>query len=118
MIDLAIGREHGIPLLGPAPGEVLPEIPRKLALTALMEALTWFERNEGDSAQTVLAACRAWAYAREGVWLSKTAAARWASAQSDAPGVIEEALERRTGRLDPDAVERVIDDVRKELARR
>jgi hypothetical protein len=75
VIDIAIGREHGIPLAGPPPGEVLPEIPRELALAALTDALAWFERNEGHSAQTLLAACRASAYAGEGVWLSKTAAA-------------------------------------------
>ena len=118
VIDIAIGREHGIPLAGPAPREVLPEIPRALALTALTDALTWFERTEGPSAQTILSACRAWAYAREGLWMSKTEAGQWASAMSDHPGVIKQALELRTGSLDPDAVERVINDVRRELARR
>lgn len=80
VIDLAIGREHGIPLVGPAPREVLPEIPRALVLTALTESVAWFEDHEGPSSpQTVLAASRARAYVRDGVWLSKTAAARWAS---------------------------------------
>ena len=91
VIDIAIGREHGIPLAGPAPGEVLPEIPRKLALTALMDALSWFEQNEGDSAQTVQSACRAWAYAREGVWMSKTGAARWARERSPDAELIDQA---------------------------
>jgi hypothetical protein len=75
VIDIAIGREHGIPLAGPAPDQVFPDVPRELVLSALAEALSWFEENEGHSAQTVLSACRAWAYADEGIWLSKTAAA-------------------------------------------
>ena len=78
LLDLAIAREHGIALAGPPAREVLPEFPRELVLEALREALTWYAADGGDEAQTVLAACRAWAWASDGVWRSKGDAARWA----------------------------------------
>jgi hypothetical protein len=117
VIDLAIGRAHGVPLAGPAPADVLPDVLRPDALAALADALSWFDNNEGHSAQTVLSACRAWAYAAEDAWLSKTAAATWARERSDDAALIDRALELRSGALEPDAVERLVARVAGELAR-
>jgi Domain of unknown function (DUF4111)/Nucleotidyltransferase domain len=78
VIDVAIGREHGIPLAGPPARAVFPEQDRDAILAALAEAVAWFAAHEGPSVQTVLSACRAWAFAEEGRWLSKRAAAEWA----------------------------------------
>lgn len=79
VIDVAIGREHGVPLAGPPPAEVFPELPRPLVADSLAAALDWFESSGESPEQTVLAACRAWAWATDGRWRSKADSARWAS---------------------------------------
>jgi|ERR671923_442010 hypothetical protein len=48
-----------------------------------------------DGAEAVLAACRAWAWARHGRWLSKGDAAAWAAAQLPDPTPVAKALARR-----------------------
>jgi Domain of unknown function (DUF4111)/Nucleotidyltransferase domain len=79
VLDVAIGRERGAPLAGPRPSEVFPELPRRLIVDALAGALDWYELHGDEPAQTVLAACRTWAWATDGRWRSKTESARWAS---------------------------------------
>jgi hypothetical protein len=76
VIDVAIAREHGVSLVGPPAASVWPELPRPAIAGALSEALTWYANR--DPVQTFLAACRAWAWAVEGFWLSKRDAAEWA----------------------------------------
>ena len=66
VLDVAIGREAGRPLAGPAAAEVFPPPPRPLVLASLREALAWFHGNDPVGAQAVLAACRAWAWAAAG----------------------------------------------------
>src|SRR4051794_40656518 len=89
-LDVAIAREHAQPLRGPHPRELLPELPRPLVVRALRESLDWWEAFGG--AQAVLAACRAWAWAVEGHWLSKGNAGAWAAARLDDPARVLEAL--------------------------
>jgi Domain of unknown function (DUF4111) len=66
--------------------------------SSLSDSLDWFSAR--DAAQAVLAACRAWAWAADGRWLSKGEAANWAAAQLDDPAPVTAALRRRA---DPDA---------------
>ena len=75
-LDVSIAREHAVPLAGPHPREVLPELPRALVLTRLRDSLAWWGDFGGP--QAVLAACRALAWTQTGRWLSKGEAARWA----------------------------------------
>lgn len=98
VLDVAIGREHGRPLAGPAPAEVFPLLPRALIVAALREALAWHAANDPSGAQAVLAACRARAWAVEGRWLSKGAAAAWGREHLDDPAPVAAALALR---LDP-----------------
>jgi len=100
ILDVAIAREVARPLVGRAPGELLPELPRTLVLSALRDALAWWREHDGAGA--ILAACRAWAWATEGRWLSKSAAAAWAAERVADPGPISRALARRA---DPGAPE-------------
>ena len=92
-LDVAIARDSALPLIGAVPSTVLPVLPRPLILHALSEALDWYGAN--DDAQAVLAACRAWAWAADGSWLSKGRAARWAIAQLPDPRPVVAALEHR-----------------------
>jgi hypothetical protein len=119
VLDVAIGREVGRPLAGPPAAEVFPDLPRALVLVALGEALDWHGEHDPVGASTVLAACRAWAWAEDGRWLSKGDAARWADARGHA-AVVRAALARRADPTasapDPDAVAALLAAVRRALA--
>jgi hypothetical protein len=118
VIDVAIARELARPLAGRPPGELLPELPRPLVLGALLDALAWWREHDGAGA--ILAACRAWAWATEGHWLSKGDAAAWAAERVPDSGPISMALARRAdpGAPDPspDDVAAVVEPVERLLA--
>ena len=101
VLDLAIAREHAIALAGPPSREVMPELPRETVVEALEQALTWYAGDGGDEAQTVLAACRAWAWATDGVWRSKGDAARWARDRLPDPSPVDLALAHRDDATTP-----------------
>ena len=98
VLDVAIAREHARSLAGLEPASILPALPPQLVSSSLRDSLDWFSAH--DAAQAVLAACRAWAWAADGRWLSKGEAADWAAAQLDDPASVTAALRRR---VDPDA---------------
>jgi hypothetical protein len=81
VLDVAIGREAGRALAGPAPAEVFPELPAALVVASLQQALAWFASNDPRGGQAALAAARAWAWAEEGRWLAKRPAAVWLAAR-------------------------------------
>lgn len=93
VLDTAIARERARPLAGLPPTELLPRPSRPLVLSALRGALAWYHAY--DLAEAVLAACRAWAWATQGRWLSKGDAAAWAAAQLPDPAPLAKALARR-----------------------
>lgn len=95
VLDLSIGRSHGIALTGPPSADVLPDLPRAQVADAIRAALGWYASDGGDHAQTVLAACRSWAWATDGVWRSKGAAAAWASERLEDPSPVDRALAHR-----------------------
>ncbi len=95
VLDVAIGREHGRPLAGPVASEVFAGSPPALILRSLRESLAWQQRHDPNSAALVLAACRAWAWAADGRWLSKGDAAKWAKERLDDPAPVTLALARR-----------------------
>lgn len=76
-LDVAIAREHAVPIAGPHPRELLPELPRALVLERLRDSLAFWGNFGGP--QAVFAACRALAWSETGRWLSKGEAARWAA---------------------------------------
>jgi Domain of unknown function (DUF4111) len=93
VLDTAIARERARPLAGLAPTVLLPAPSRPLVLSALRNALAWYRSY--DDAEAVLAACRAWAWATQGRWLSKGCAAAWAAAQLPDPAPVAKALAHR-----------------------
>jgi PAS domain S-box-containing protein len=98
VLDVAIARAHSRALTGLEPTAVLPPLPRELVSASLRDSLEWFRAH--DAGQAVLAACRAWAWATDGRWLSKGEAAGWAMARLDDPAPVADALRRR---VDPAA---------------
>jgi Domain of unknown function (DUF4111) len=97
LLDLSILRDHGRPLAGPPPREVVGPIPRRWLLEAVRDSLAWHQANEPDLAQSVLNASRGWRFAAEGVWSSKPDAAAWARARGDDPATLDTALAIRAG---------------------
>ena len=95
VIDIAIGRQRGVPLSGPPPAEVFPDLPRQLVVESLARALDWYDASDESPAQTVLAACRTWAWASDGRWRSKEESVRWADERLDDPGPVRAALRSR-----------------------
>jgi hypothetical protein len=75
ILDVAIAREHSNPLIGEPPHDLLPALPRALVLSALRDALAWWQAN--DAAGAIVSASRSWAWLEEGRWLSKGEAAAW-----------------------------------------
>ena len=98
-LDVAIAREHGRALAGAPPADVLPALPRALLVDALRDAVAWYSTRDG--AEAILALSRAWAWAADGRWLSKAAAATWAAARLDDPSPVKRALDRRGDPLAP-----------------
>ncbi len=73
VLDVAIAREHALPLAGAPPHEILPALPRDLVAAAHRQALAWW--SDHDRGQALIAAARAAEWAETGRWLSKVAAA-------------------------------------------
>ena len=121
VIDLAILHEHGVALFGPPARDLVAPIPRAWLLAALADGLAWHAANEPALHQSVLNAGRAWRYAVEGVWSSKDAAATWALARAEDPGLIRMALAVRHGdrsqALDPARVDRFVRDIQARVER-
>jgi hypothetical protein len=69
VLDTAIARERARPLSGLAPTALLPRPSRPLVLNALRDALAWYRGY--DATEAVLAACRAWAWATQGLDLPR-----------------------------------------------
>jgi hypothetical protein len=120
VLDTAIAHERARPLAGLPPDVLLPPPSRPLVLTALREALAWYRSHDG--AEAVLAACRAWAWAAQGRWLSKGDAAAWAAPQLPDPAPVAKALAPRADPAapgpTPSDVELVLRPVERLLARR
>ena len=72
----AVTRRAGIPILGAPAGQAVGRIPHGVLLTHLHDELTW-GRDHADKRYAVLNACRANAYATDGVMLSKIDGGRW-----------------------------------------
>jgi hypothetical protein len=100
ILDVSIARQRSHRLAGVPAHTVLPLLPRELVIAAAKDALEFWRAY--DRAQAILSACRAWAWAVDGQWLSKGEAAAWAAARLANPEPIVKALARRA---DPDAPE-------------
>jgi Domain of unknown function (DUF4111) len=96
-IDRSILQSRGIALAGRPAQDVFASPPASALRPILADALHWY-REGGRPHDAVLNACRSLRFADEGVWSSKTAAARWALGAPtgvDDPGLAAEALEAR-----------------------
>lgn len=111
-LDRSLLGQSGVHLLGPPAADVFTSLPRGVLLSLVLAAVRWHSSGAARGDDAVLNACRSWRFGAEGVWSSKREAGKWAL-RSDAPPIVAEALELRTGdaRLDPAAVRRFLDFV-------
>jgi hypothetical protein len=86
VVDVSIARQHAIPLSGRAPRRRSPSPIGAWSSHRLHEALDWYDAHGGSPAQTILGACRTWAWATDGRWRSKGRSARWALERLPDPG--------------------------------
>jgi len=103
LLDIAIGRALGHPLMGPQPAQLFSPVPRLWHLEAIADSLVWHSVHEPTSANMVLNACRGWRYAATGAFGSKLAGSAWARLQPGCPAVVEEAERHRRGGPPPGA---------------
>ena len=96
-IDVDIARTSAVPLIGPPAADVFPVLPRARVATAVLEGLDWWSTHSGTPTQTLLSACRSWAWASDGRWRSKSDSARWARSRLPDPGGVDAALRLRAG---------------------
>ncbi|MPZ72393.1 MAG: DUF4111 domain-containing protein [Nitriliruptorales bacterium] len=120
-VDASILRETAVALVGPPAAEVFGAVPHDALLDVLRRSLQW-HRDHGDRPHAnVLTACRAWRYAAEGVWSSKSAAGEWAAARApDAGALIDAAQAVRRGEsiqdVNTDDARAFVERVRRVLA--
>jgi hypothetical protein len=94
-------RERGICLFGKPIKEVFSEIPQEMFIASVVQDLHWLQQeiNHLPFRQIILNACRALAYVKEGVYLSKKEGGEWAL--KNLPGLyttlIEKALAAYSG---------------------
>lgn len=121
VLDASIARERARPLLGPPPAEVFAPLERSRILGAILDSIAWHREREADSPNAVLNACRGWAWASTGTWMSKPAAAEWSAERTPHASTIRLALAIHRGEADaslrPDAVAAFVTDVEREIAR-
>ena len=109
LMHYAVARDAGVALAGPAPEDLIGPIPRSLILEYLAGELHWGLGHAPES-YAVLNACRALAFLRDGLIVSKLAGGRAALATGAAPAaLVRRALAQQRGlagetRPGPDAV--------------
>ncbi|MBN2114640.1 MAG: DUF4111 domain-containing protein, partial [Acidimicrobiia bacterium] len=118
VLDLAIGRETGLPLVGPPPEALIGPTPRPVALAAALESVRWHRAAERDLSNAVLNAARARRFARAGRWGPKDAAGEWEVTRGGAAVVVAALAARRSPEapaLDPIATAAYLAEVEEEL---
>jgi Domain of unknown function (DUF4111) len=103
VVELSICRAHGRSLVGPAPAELIGEVPDDWVLAVGDAQLADWEAIGDDRTHaqlTVLTTCRVWRYAEERIHCSKDAAGEWALERDSALEAVRAALDQR--HVDPD----------------
>ena len=88
----AVTRRAGLPILGVPTEEAVGQISRDVLLAHLHDELTW-GREHADQRYAVLNACRAEAYATDGVLLSKIDGGHWWTRRHGHEQLVQEALQ-------------------------
>jgi hypothetical protein len=96
VVDFSVCRAHGRSLAGPAPADLIGDVPDEWVMDVGAEVLAMWQRQDYDpdmAAFMVLTTCRIWRFAEERVHCSKPEAARWALARDQSVKVVRSVLE-------------------------
>lgn len=119
VFDRAIAHRYGVPIVGPPPAELFPDVPRRTLLKLMADSMRWHREHEKATLYSVLNACRAWRFAEEDILASKMEGATWARTRWRDPAVIDAAVELRHGRpgaLDAEKVDTLLAHVERLLS--
>lgn len=103
VVELSVCRHHGRSLVGPAPREVIAEIPDDWILRSGDAQLADWQSLTDDAEHAelmVLTACRLWRFHEEGIHCGKSAAGAWALARDPSLRAVRDALGQRN--IDPE----------------
>lgn len=124
-VELSMARLHGRSLVGAAPTQVIGHVPIEWVVAYGDVVLTrWQDLTDDlESAELmVLTACRIWRLAVEETYCTKDEAGRWAIARDPSLTVVADVLKGRSGeqhiRVEPPAIGRLLEHVRREIAPR
>lgn len=96
VIEFSVCRAHGVSLVGPAPAELIGDVPDEWVQNVGTAVLAdWLQQDYNPSfgAFMVLTACRIWRFAEQRVHCSKTEAARWVLERDPSQLVVRAALD-------------------------
>jgi hypothetical protein len=97
-------RERGICLYGKAIKDVIPEIPQEMFIASIVHDLHWLRQEAGNIPfrHIMLNPCRALAYIKEGLYLSKKEGGEWGlkNLPGEYANLIEQALAAYSGAKD------------------
>jgi streptomycin 3"-adenylyltransferase len=103
VLHLAVARQAGIALLGPAPARMIGPVPRDALLAQLRDELHWASAH-ASPAYRALNAARAWMFAETGRLASKLDGASWALGRGhDDVLLAARAFQRAETDVQPDA---------------
>ena len=99
LLDMAIGRELGHSLLGPAPGKIFGEVPKKWIIEAMLDCITWYEQHESTSVDLILNTCRCWKFSETNYMCSKQDGLSWAIQMPASPEFLKSIPKHKTSGL-------------------
>lgn len=103
LIFIELSRRHGITLFGDKPGTYFTHIDRRLLVNAFLEMLQWHQTqildpfHDPDGQNSVLNACRVFAFAQTGQFFSKTRGGEWMLQKETDNEIVRKALATRNG---------------------
>ncbi|KAI5460776.1 hypothetical protein BGZ63DRAFT_357977 [Mariannaea sp. PMI_226] len=100
VVDIAMGREMGRPLLGPPPSALFAAPRLDCLLDCLIESLAWHRQNGPVTYDGILNACRALRYAKTTTWGSKKEGGSWVLDHYNRPEIVMLAIDSRKSKVD------------------
>ncbi|KAM0418896.1 hypothetical protein ACHAPT_012161 [Fusarium lateritium] len=95
LLDIAMGRELGKPVLGPPPGALFAAPSLEWVFDCMLESLSWHRENGLVNPDGILNACRELRYAKASVWGSKKDGGAWALEHYSQPDIVALAMTAR-----------------------
>jgi SulP family sulfate permease len=117
LFHFKLARDVGVAAIGPEPREIFAPIPRRHILEAMIEDTRW----EAPPEYHVLNSLREQRYLELGEFTSKQEGGAWGRRHTEYADLVDPAMARQEGRskdpIDPDRMEKLLEDTRHKLER-